>query len=81
MVYGFLARVAISWTLVHLLKRISGGSSGLYGALNVMLFWRMASGVGFPYVVASWSNMFRMDIVEFHSVVGGVVGGATLKEL
>jgi len=46
-----------------------------------MLFWRMASGVGFPYVVASWSNMFRMGIVEFHPVIGGVVGGATLKEL
>ena len=51
----------------------------MYGAKNVMLFLRMASGVGFPYVVASWSNMLRMDIVEFHPVVGGVFGGATLK--
>ena len=51
----------------------------MYSAKDVMLFWCMASGVGFPYVVASWSNMLQMDIVEFHPVVGGVVGGATLK--
>jgi hypothetical protein len=54
----------------------------LYGAKNVMLFWRMASGVGLPYyVVASWSKMLQMDIVESHPVGGGIVGGATLKAL
>ena len=62
-VYGFLARVAISWTSVHLLNRISaGGSCGLYGAKNVMLFWRMASGVGLPYVVVSWLKMPRWTL-------------------
>ena len=55
--YGFLARVVISWTSVHHLKRISGRSCGLYGAKKVMLFWCMASGVGLPYVFASWLKM------------------------
>ncbi len=39
----------------------------------------MVSGVGLLYVVASWLKMSRIDIVEFHPVVGGFVGGATLK--
>jgi hypothetical protein len=52
-VYGFHARVAISWQPVHYLNRISGGSCGLYTAKNVRLFWRIVFGVGFPYVVAS----------------------------
>jgi hypothetical protein len=46
-----------------------------------MLFWHMATatGIGLPNVVVSWSKMSRMDIVEFHPVVGGIVSGATLK--
>jgi hypothetical protein len=78
-VYGFHARVAISWQPVHYLNRISGGSCGLYTAKNVRLFWRIVFGVGFPYVVASWSNISWSDIIVFHPVVGRVVGGATLN--
>ena len=78
MVYGFLASVAISWASVHCLNSSSGGSCGLYGAKKLTLFWRIASGVGFPYVDANWSKMLQMDTVEFHPVVGGVVGGAIL---
>ena len=65
-----------------ILCRISGGSCGLYGRnKNVMLFWHMATvtGIGLPNVVMSLSKMSRMDIVEFHPVVGGIVSGATLK--
>ena len=78
MVYGFLASVAISWTSVHRLSRISGGSCGLYAAKKLTLFWRIASGVGLPYIDAIWSKMSRIDIVAFHLVVDGIVGGATL---
>ena len=78
MVYGFLASVAISWASVHHLNSISGGSCGLYDAKKLTLFWRIASGVGFPYVDANWSKMSQIDIVAFHPVVGGVVGGVTL---
>ena len=49
-VYGFFASVTISWTSVHCLKRICGGSCRLYDTKNVMLFWCMASGVGLPHV-------------------------------
>jgi len=77
-VYGFLASVAISWTSVHHLNRILGGSYGLYTAKKLMLFWRIASGVGLPYADAIWSKMSRIDIVMFHPVAGGIVGGATL---
>ncbi len=76
--YGFFASVAISWTSVHCLNRISGGSWGLYTAKKLTLFWRIASGVGLPYVDANWSKMSRIYIVTFHPVVGGIVGGATL---
>ena len=40
--YGFLARVAISWTSVHLLNRISGGSCGLYATKKLTLFRHIA---------------------------------------
>jgi hypothetical protein len=63
---------------VHRLNRILGGSCGLYAAKKLMLFWRIVSGVGLPYVDAIWSNMLQIDIVAFHPVVGGIVGGATL---
>ena len=78
MVYGFLASVAISWTSVHHLNRISGRSCGLYAAKKLTLFSRIVSGVGLLYVDAIWSKMSRIDIVAFHPVVGGIVGGATL---
>ena len=78
MVYGFFASVAISWTSVHHLNRILGGSWGLYAAKKLTLFWRIASGVGLPYIYANWLKMSRIDIVAFHPVVGGIIGGATL---
>ena len=78
-VYGFLASVAISWMSVHHLNRISRGSCGLYAVKKLTLFWRIASGVGLPYVDAIWLKMSQIDIVAFHPVVGGVVGGATLE--
>ena len=74
-----MVRVAISWTSVHLLKRSSGRSCGLYGDKKVMLFCCMASEAGLLYVIASWLNMSQMVIIEFQPVVGGVVGGETLK--
>ncbi len=62
---------------MHHLNRSSGGSCGLYGAKNEC----MVAGVGFPYMVASWSKMSRRDIVEFHPVVGRFDGDVTLNEL
>ena len=78
-VYRFLVRVAISYTSVHLLNRNSGGSCGLYYVKKVMFFCCIASGVGLMYVVASRLKMSWMVIFEFQPVVGGVVGGGTLK--
>ena len=78
MVYGFLASVTISWASVHCLNRILGGSCGLYAAKKLMLFWHIVSGVGLTYVDAIWLKMLQIDIVMFHPVVGGCVGGATL---
>ncbi len=79
--YGFLARVAISWRLMHCLNRISGVSCRLYTSKNVRLFWCIVSGVGFSYMVTSRSKILRRDIVAFYPVVGGVVGDATLYAL
>ncbi len=47
----------------------------------VTQFWHIVSGVGFLYVVASWSKMSQRDIVEFHPFVGRLVGGATFNAL
>jgi len=77
-VYGFLASVAISWMSVHRLNRISGGSCGLYAAKKLTLFWRIASGVGLPYIDTICWKMLQIDIVTFHPVVGGIDGSATL---
>ncbi len=51
----------------------------MYGARNVRLFCRIASGVGLLYVPWSWSKMSLGNIDPFHPVVGGFVAGATLK--
>ena len=75
-VYRFLARVAISWTSVHLLNRISGGSCGLYTAKKLPLFWRIASGVACcmllpaDWICHKWSSLSSNPLF---------VGGATLK--
>ncbi len=45
------------------------------------MFWRMALGVGQPYVFIIWLKMLFRDINAFQPMVGGVVGGATLKAL
>ncbi len=73
--YLTLAMMATSWQSAHRLNRILGGSRGLYGAKKVIIFWRMASGVGRPYVFMSWSKMSFRDIDAFHPMVGGVLGG------
>ncbi len=53
----------------------------MYTAKNVRLFWCIVSGVGFPYVITSLSNISQSDIIAFHPVVSGVVGGTTVNAL
>ena len=42
------------------------------------LFWRTASGVGFPYVSINWSKISFGSIVEFQPTVLGDPDGAVL---
>ena len=63
------------------MKRISGGSYGLCGARKLRFFWRIASGVGLPYVNMSWSKISLIVIVLFLPTVPSAVAGATLNAL
>ncbi len=77
--YGTFVMIAISWQSAHLLNKSLGRSCGLYGAKKFRLFWRFGSGVGLPYVTINQSNISFNVIVLFYLMVGGNVGGATLK--
>jgi hypothetical protein len=48
---------------------------------NVIIFWCIALGIGRPYVFIIWSKMSFSNIDGFQLMMGGVVGGATLKAL
>jgi hypothetical protein len=46
---------------------------------KIIIYCRMASGIGRPYVFINWSKISFSNIVTFQPTVGGVVGGGNLE--